>query len=188
MDEARLKLAIAIERANELANHPQIRPHLSGPEDAPIDLTAFFENPLNVACFEGSGLVLFAAIPGKPGWYDTHYLFPRSPYKDTLAAVRRAVETMFATESALVLCGMTPRENRAARSLNRALGTKKVGEGLTPGGRSCIMYAMERKTWARLSGGYSVLRATTSAQRKPQRPKNTPPTRPPVQPALASTG
>jgi RimJ/RimL family protein N-acetyltransferase len=32
-----------------IANHPEVRPHIGGDPEAPLDLTAFFENDQNIA-------------------------------------------------------------------------------------------------------------------------------------------
>lgn len=145
-------------RVNELANHPDIATHLA-PLYRNIDLSGFFRNPDNVVLFEGTGAMLFAAVPdGPPGFYDTHYLFPRrggAAGESVLDAVRKCISVMFDVHGARVLCGNTPRENRAARYINRALGSVPMGEGTDSQGRPYIFYVLERATWAILSGASS---------------------------------
>lgn len=142
-------------RCNELVNMPEINAALA-PQYRALDLAKFFENPDNICILKARGAMLFATVPdGPPGFYDTHYLFPRQGAAINLTAARACVSEMFDRHGARVLCGNTPRENRAARYINRALGSVPMGEGIDSQGRPCIFYVLERATWATLSGASS---------------------------------
>lgn len=143
-------------RVNELANMPDIAPYLA-PAYCNLDLSKFFENPDNICILKARGAMLFGAVQdGPPGFYDTHYLFPRQAAAINLTAARACVAEMFDRHGARVLCGNTPRENRAARYINRALGSVPMGMGIDSQGRPCIFYVLERATWATLSAGLSA--------------------------------
>lgn len=152
MGEAKVAAAIkrrayAMARVHELINDPAILPAFVGSFYNHVSLSAFFSNPDNVICLEGPGAMIFAAIPDKPGWYDAHYIFPRAPGGMVLDAARRCVREMFVNYDALVLCGCTPRSNRAARLINRALGAEPKGESVDSLGRPVVFYALERAKW-----------------------------------------
>lgn len=146
------------ERLNRLVNHPDVAQHLA-PLYSNLDVSGFFKRPENICIFKGHGAMLFGAIPaeatGRAGWYDVHYIFPRHKGPENLEAARACVHEMFAKHGARVLCGNTPRDNRAARLINRALGSVPMGEGIDSQGRPCIFYVLERATWATLSGASS---------------------------------
>ena len=138
--------AWGMKRLNALANRPDIAYQLA-PLYTDLDLSAVFENPANVVVFEGAGAMIFAAIPDRAGWYDTHYLFPRSGGAANLEAARKCVQTMFDVHDAAVLCGNTPRSNVAARIISRMLGARPVSAGVDSQGRDCLFYVLERIRW-----------------------------------------
>lgn len=152
--------ASAFQRLNELANIPEIREALA-PGLEEIDLSPIFFNPANIIAFEGNGAMVFVAIPDRPDWYDAHFLFPRAKGRTNLDNARRAINAAFAEYGASVIMGNTPRDNRAARIINRALGSKPIGEGVSASGRHCIGYVLERETWATFSAGSLERQATT---------------------------
>jgi hypothetical protein len=55
---------------------------------------------------------------------------------------------MFTDHGATAICGAVPREHRASRAMSRALGASPRGSHTDSFGRSCIIYVLERKSWA----------------------------------------
>lgn len=138
---------------NEIANEPEVLEGIA-PLYREVDLSRFLEEPRNLCCiciseFSGAprGALLF-------GWlgddrYELHYLYTALLRgKDALIFTRACLRTMFLDYDALAITGATPRENRAARAMNRALGARPTGELVDSQGRACIRYLLERKTWA----------------------------------------
>lgn len=135
---------------NLVANQPEVL-MATAPGYLRVDLTPFFDNPENLMVGTSAGVVLFALKD--PGIYEMHYLFTsrlRGP--DALRAIKDAIRQLFTYREACAIVGSTPRENRAARAMNRALGGRPVGESVDSLGRNCIIYILERATWVRLSG------------------------------------
>lgn len=139
-----------IDLLNTVANSPEVL-LASAPGYALIELAAFFDNPRNLMVGNAKGVVLFGFQ--RPGVYDMHYLFTdkmRGP--DALRAAKDAIRQLFTYRDVHAIVGATPRDNRAARAMNRALGGRPAGESVDSLGRSCVTYILERETWVRLSG------------------------------------
>lgn len=96
----------------------------------------------------GAGLF----IPtGRPGEYYGHYAFTSQLRGPTLVrAARRILGEVFTYYGFVRIIGLTPRDNRAARSINRALGFIPTGRTvLDAQGLTCGVYIMEREQWER---------------------------------------
>jgi hypothetical protein len=94
------------------------------------------------------GAVLFVPSHGHPGIFEMHYLFTEAKRgKVALDLVRGAITVMFTEHDATDIGGAVPREHRGSRVMTRALGFLPVGSHTDGGGRDCIVYAMERKSW-----------------------------------------
>lgn len=136
---------------NTVANHPEV---LEGcaPGYASVDVSHFADNPRNKYFGDESGVILLAHVGY--GVYEWHYLLTYDCRgKAALALARRALETMFTVHEASVIVGSTPRVNRAARLMNRALGAVPIGESEDSQGRPCIDYRLDRDRWATFSKG-----------------------------------
>lgn len=138
-----------VDTLNHVVNRPEV---LAGcaPGYYDVDMTAFFEEPRNVMIGDKRGVVLFAYLGDFT--YEMHYLLTDALRgRAAFRLCRKALDTMFTKHHASAICGATPRENRAARAMNRALGAVPVGVSTDSMGRACINYRLERTTWATLS-------------------------------------
>lgn len=143
---------------NHCANHPDVLPHVA-PHHDEIDLSRFFDVPENCMFGDARGLLLFAYhTPSHT--YQMHWLLTSAIRgAAALAMARNAIGTMFTNFDCCAITGMTPRENSAARLMNRALGASPVGDATDSQGRACIVYRLERSAWAKRGG---VLSETSS--------------------------
>lgn len=135
---------------NRVANQPEVLAGIA-PGYLAIDLAAFFDGPGNVMAGDERGVVLF--VFQGDGAYDMHYLFTSSMRgAAALRLIRSSISDLFTYYHAHAITGQTPRDNRAARAINRALGGRPFGVSVDSQGRDCINYVLERATWVRLSG------------------------------------
>jgi len=133
------------ELLNRVANSPDVIRGIA-PGYLAIDLKAFFDDPSNIMIGDDRGVVLF--IPKAPGHYDMHYLLTNSLRGPAaLRAIKAAISELFTYHDACVITGSTPRENLAARRMNRALGGRPYGVSVDSQGRDCIDYVLERAKW-----------------------------------------
>lgn len=125
-----------------------------------VDLSAFFDNPKNIMLGDERGAAIFAHRDADPGVFEGHYLFPHitrlARGKATVLLCRDFLRTMFTVHAAKAIWGYTPIENAAARALSRSLGFAPRGTSLLPSGRPCVVYVLERDTWAKSSGESSA--------------------------------
>lgn len=130
-----------------LANHPDIIPMVA-PGRSEVDIMR--HNQLGTWIFgDTDGAVLFDPVNIDEGIYEMHYLFTAAVRgKAALTIIRAAVEVMFTGHEATVICGAVPREHRASRVMSRALGAVPVGSHTDSFGRACVVYKLERKSWA----------------------------------------
>lgn len=131
-----------------VGNQPEVLEHLA-PGFAEMDYSNFFKEPRNLFYGDERGVLLFfwrgEAI------YELHYLLTdRLRGKEALRFIKKCLADVFTSHHAYAICGATPRENRAARAMNRALGGRTVGVSQDSFGRHCIVYALERPKWATL--------------------------------------
>ena len=135
---------------NRVANRPEV---LSGiaPNYFKVDLSRFFDNPRNVLWGDERGLVLFGHLGADV--FEMHYLMTnRLAGPEAFQAIKAAIRALFTYHNAIAICGGTPRENRPARAVNRALGGRPIGVSQDSQGRPCINYMLERARWVQLSG------------------------------------
>jgi hypothetical protein len=138
-----------IYRLNELANSPDIQPYVA-PGLADIDMAGFFDKPGNIALFFKYGAVIFGELERTEAGatYEMHYLLPCSMTgPEKLDACRSALKIIFTQHGARAIFGKTPRENRAARFMNCALGGRIFGGCVDDSGRKCLVYILERVEW-----------------------------------------
>ena len=131
---------------NYVANHPDVLRFVA-PGRQSIDLHAFFNDPQNVMFGDSRGLILFLHQPDHT--YQMHWMLTEQIRGTAaLAMAKAAIATMFTNFDCCAITGATPRENRAARTMNRALGGIPVGVSIDSQGRHCINYRLERTKWA----------------------------------------
>lgn len=130
---------------NRLANLPSIRDKVS-PGYRNIDLTAFFDNPENVALGDQNGAVLFGHRGD--GVYEVHCLMgPDVRGSAAMTRLRAALKTMFTEHGATAIVGDTPDAFLRARVMIRALGGVPTARTTDTLGRPCTSYRLERRTW-----------------------------------------
>jgi hypothetical protein len=139
-----------IELLNRIANSPEVLLEVA-PGYLVVDMSTFFGNPRNVMLGDERGVVLFADQGA--GRYEMHYLLTKALRgKSALYAIKEAIRALFTHHHASAITGATPRDNLAARAVNRALGGRPYGVCKDSLGRDCINYVLERATWVALSG------------------------------------
>lgn len=132
---------------NTIANHYAVKYQVIPCLDTAVDLSDFLEDPRNVAYGDERGAAIFEYLGH--GHYRGHYLFtPEISGHELLEIGRGALRELFTVYGACAIHGSTPRDNRAARVVNRALGFKLVGTSTDPAGRPCNDYKLDRETWA----------------------------------------
>ena len=142
---------------NYVANQPEVLRHVA-PGYANIDLTAFCTKPGNYIMGDEGGCVIFAPSTANSTVYEMHYLLTNDIRgRDALYFTRFCLELMFTKQGATAITGLTPRDNRAARAMNRALGARPVGEQTDIFGRLCIKYVLEREQWVQFSAASSAV-------------------------------
>lgn len=137
------KLTSQLAILNQLVNDPTILEHVA-PGHYAIDMAGFFR-PGNVMLGDQHGAALFGMI--SPGVYEGHYLL--KPGQIGLA--RQFISQLFTEHYADAIVGHIPVNHRAARAMTRALGFTRQGTSVSPSGRSCVDYVLERHTWEKLS-------------------------------------
>lgn len=132
-----------------VVNHPDVLRWVA-PGYQSVDLSAFFLNDANVMFGDSRGLILF--LQQEDHTYQMHYMLTEAIRgRDALHMAQNAITTMFTNFDACAITGSTPREYRAARAMNRALGGVPIGVSKDSTGRPCINYRLERTTWAKSS-------------------------------------
>jgi hypothetical protein len=135
---------------NCVANQPEILAEIA-PGYLRIDLAPFLDKPGNLMLGDERGLVLFSFLGDST--YQMDYLLTSSLRgKNAMRAIRTAISALFTQHQAHAITGQTPRDNRPARAINRALGGRPYGVSVDSQGRHCIDYVLERATWVRSSG------------------------------------
>ncbi len=132
---------------NHVVNQPEVLRYVA-PGYRSLDLSGFFQAPNNIFMGDLDGAILFGALGDDI--YDMHYLLTDAVRgRDAIQFVRGCLHLMFTQYGARAITGATPRDNMAARCMNRALGARPVGETTDIHGRLCIKYVLERATWAK---------------------------------------
>lgn len=132
---------------HHLANHPDIRSWVA-PGRSEVDVMRH-NQPGTWIFGDMAGAVLFDPVNIADGIYEMHYLFTAAVRgKAALTIIRQAVQVMFTEREATVICGAVPREHRASRVMSRALGAQPIGSHTDSFGRACVVYKLERKSWA----------------------------------------
>lgn len=131
---------------NYVANHPDVLRFVA-PGYQALDLSDFFKVKENVMFGDERGLILFLYQPDHT--YKMHWLLTEAIRgRAALKMARNAIATMFTNYDCCAITGSTPRENLAARRMNRALGGVPTGVSKDSLGRPCIDYKLERRSWA----------------------------------------
>lgn len=130
---------------NYVANVPEVRNSIATNEQV-LECSSFFYEERNIMLGDEDGVLLFF-------WrgndiYEIHYLLTAARRgKEALEFVKQALRFMFTEWGAAGIYGFTPRENRAARAMNRALGAWPIGEAKDSSGRTFIKYTVEREKY-----------------------------------------
>jgi hypothetical protein len=138
--------AVNLESLNALANQSEVLCAIA-PGQLAVNLAWVFGDPRNVVRGDVDGAVLFLAQGD--GLYEVHYLFTNKLRgKAAVERLREAADFMFAQVGARAICGQTPCDNKAARFVNRVLGGQPFGTTVDNSGRLCVMYVLQKSTWA----------------------------------------
>lgn len=114
-----------------------------------IDASSFFDNPRNVLLEHPHGVSVWFYKGG--GVFDGHFLFgDKLRGKKALVAARGMLNRVFTEHCAETILGQTPRDNRPARVVSRALGFVPYGSGSVDSfNRPCVDYVLTRTEWQR---------------------------------------
>ena len=93
-----------------------------------------------VYLIEHEGAVMLF-LPHAGDMYEVHYL-----KKGTPQACKAIISGLFTFTTAKGIWGLTPRDFRAARVLNRWLGASLLGERVV-NDKLCLVYELRRDTW-----------------------------------------
>jgi hypothetical protein len=108
-----------------------------------LDGYDFYFDSENLIVGDASGIVALE-YAGR-GVYVWHWVCsPAVRGKAALVLGRRAIKAAFTDQKVKSIRGSTPRDNRAARLMNRALGARPIGESIDCFGRRCVDYLLER--------------------------------------------
>lgn len=148
-------MSVSLAELNRLANHPSILPEIA-PGYEWCSLEKLYRHPGTVIVGDNLGVILMADADNS-GVIMWHWLLsPRARGVKALTLGRVALKQAFANPKNHAICGITPRSNRAARLMNRALGARPIGHATDTAGRECIAYILERESWARSLAGLSA--------------------------------
>jgi hypothetical protein len=129
--------------ANAVANHPDVRPFLGG--DGPIDMSALFSDPYNVAFESEHGAMLLIALGS--GVYDVHSMFlPDGQGKEAADLMRDVAQYMFTKTDCIEGRTLVPTENRGADVAARRSGFRPLFE--TRQGMSGTVFHLSIDRWA----------------------------------------
>ena len=136
---------------NTVANTSEV---LAGaaPGYAEVDLSNFLTKPDNLMVGNRKGLVLFAKLEASNYWEMHCLLTNQLRGRERFQLIRDAIWQLFTYRDCYAIVGPTPRENRAARAMNRALGGTPIGAKVDSLGRDCIIYKLERVKWVHSLG------------------------------------
>lgn len=137
---------------NEILNHPEVYPWVSGLADGPLDLTAVVDMPSTVMLKAETGAFLF--VEKSPKVLEVHtQFFPGS--ENVLDAATEAAEYIFNQTNCKEIVTMVPRANKAARILAKAVGftyTQTNGEWKTPHGMVPLdFFRLTKKQWRKVT-------------------------------------
>jgi hypothetical protein len=140
---------------NDLANHPDIHPWVSVPDQVQIDLTEQVSDPNNYVLSAPGGVFFFHQVG--PAEYEAHSLFiPEARGTAAMQAAREALAFMFGS-GARTIYARCPKGNLAVLALTRALKFEFIGireaawPTLTRGLVDERWFQMTRERWASLS-------------------------------------
>lgn len=137
---------VTLGELNRLANHPSIMPEIA-PGYEWCTLEKLYRHPNTVIVGDSLGVIILTCADND-GIIMWHWLLsPKRRGAKALALGRVALKEVFANPKNRAICGITPRSNRAARLMNRALGARPIGYVKDTAGRDCIHYFLERATW-----------------------------------------
>jgi hypothetical protein len=116
----------------------------SGANLSGLDYAPFYFKPYTMLIGDQRGVV--ALDYAGDGIYVWHWVLgPKARGRAGIELGRRAIKEVFTRPWVNAIKGVTPREFRAARVMNRALGARPIGESTDFAGRACIVYLLERE-------------------------------------------
>lgn len=151
-----LRRTMDASRLNEIANHNEVRPHMGGDGDGPVDFTAFALNHANI-CFVGEH-ACFLCHKLDAGLYEVHSMvLPEGRGAYALECVREGLRYMFCATDCIEIVTRCPDGNGAALGLARAAGFQETfrRERIWAGGETGVSF--QSMTLARWRGRDSVI-------------------------------
>jgi hypothetical protein len=116
----------------------------SGANLSGLDYAPFYFKPDTILIGDRRGVV--ALDYAGDGVYVWHWVLgPEARGKAGVELGRRAIKEVFTRPWVKAIRGRTPRDFRAARLMNRALGARPVGKSVDFAGRPCVDYLLERE-------------------------------------------
>lgn len=138
---------------NSMANHPKVRPLMVADGEGPMEMKGTLRpGYADIGFISGIGGMVFQETePGK-NEFCAHFLFiPGSGGSKILGTARAMIDEMFTVKGACAIKGFTPRENRAARVIDNALGFRKLPDEFTDElGDPYVVYELRRNEWVGL--------------------------------------
>lgn len=109
--------------ANEVANHPEIRPYLGG--EGKLDLGPIVANPANIL-LEAPGRGVWLLQRTLPAVYELHTCFlPEARGREYFSIAKAALDYMFTTTEALEIITKCPDDNGGARMAASLMGFRE---------------------------------------------------------------
>ncbi len=133
---------------NEVVNDPSVAPYVA-PGHSNLDLSEFLGDSANIAYGDHKGAVIFNKLESNA--MEMHYLLTNQVRgAAALQFIRQAIGHVFTTTNVAAIVGAVPRANLRARIISRAVGLVAIGSCIDLGGRSCVIYKLDRELWAGL--------------------------------------
>lgn len=121
--------------------HPEVLP-LAAPGCDAVDVSGFS----GIAFGDAAGVIIVNHISDNV-WQWHWVLTPAVRGKAALDFAKIVRDALFTQFGACAIQGAVPRGHRAARLMNWSLGARPVGECVSPSGRDCLIYRLERTQW-----------------------------------------
>lgn len=169
MMDWKLRRTFHAEGFNEVANNPDVRPWLQGP-DGIVDLAPVISNPANFALWcDGGGFIL---VRHEPGIYEVHSLFSPESRGHSVAAMRAGFAYMFERTDADEIVTTVGDDNRAALAFAKMAGFREVFRTADGARYSLTLmdWALSRPELEQEGAAFHALLESVKIERNSERP------------------